>query len=339
MPAYHDSGFVVREPAWHGESTVLKDWPGTKEEARTLAGLDWEPVAMPAYYQVDTDLDGKPIYEEMPEYRRITRDDNLRITLAVTTDSYGTNLIPNAEMFECVEAFLRPSLAGTKVKFDTAGAAMQGAMVYVTVYLDEPWQAPGDSSPVYPYLVLLNRHDGKGAFKVAYVKLRVVCANTFNMADMQSEREGTGYSFRHTSNWREKVDEARNAINGARDDFQAFQELAVDLAAMKTTAMTRKEFVERFIPWPEGGEALISDRVRSNILEARGQWYGFLNGPTCEGVADTGWGLVQAAGEYLDHGRRYQNRGTYINRTLLRPEPLKGKAIKLAREVCGAAAS
>jgi hypothetical protein len=46
--------------------------------------------------------------------------------------------------------------------------------------------------------------------------------------------------------------------------------------------------------------------------------------------------LVQAAGEYLDHVRRYRNCDSHITRTLLKPEPLKAKAVQLAREVIGA---
>ena len=40
MGHYFDSGFFVREPAWHGLGAVLPDWPGTFEEARELSGRD-----------------------------------------------------------------------------------------------------------------------------------------------------------------------------------------------------------------------------------------------------------------------------------------------------------
>jgi hypothetical protein len=41
---------------------------------------------------------------------------------------------------------------------------------------------------------------------------------------------------------------------------------------------------------------------------------------------------VQAAGEYLDHARTARTWETRLNRSLLRPEPLKHKALLLARE-------
>ena len=70
--------------------------------------------------------------------------------------------------------------------------------------------------------------------------------------------------------------------------------------------------------------------------EARSQIRAILDGKTCESIAYTAYGLVQAAGEYLDHVRRYRNRDSHITRTLLKPEPLKAKAVQLAREVIGA---
>src|SRR5215472_5475618 len=43
MPANVESMFSVREMPWHREGTVLADYPGDRDEARKLAGLDWDP--------------------------------------------------------------------------------------------------------------------------------------------------------------------------------------------------------------------------------------------------------------------------------------------------------
>jgi hypothetical protein len=82
----------------------------------------------------------------------------------------------------------------------------------------------------------------------------------------------------------------------------------------------------------------MSDKIVANVEEARKQIRAILDGKTCEGIAFTAYGLVQAAGEYLDHVRRYRNRDSHITRTLLKSEPLKAKTIELAREVVGAGA-
>jgi hypothetical protein len=46
--------------------------------------------------------------------------------------------------------------------------------------------------------------------------------------------------------------------------------------------------------------------------------------------------LIQAAGEYLDHGRTYRSRDSYVGRTLIRPKRLKVRAVKLAEAAANA---
>jgi hypothetical protein len=46
--------------------------------------------------------------------------------------------------------------------------------------------------------------------------------------------------------------------------------------------------------------------------------------------------LVQAAGEYLDNVRRAHSWESRLNRSLIRPEPLKHRALKLVREITAA---
>ena len=47
---------------------------------------------------------------------------------------------------------------------------------------------------------------------------------------------------------------------------------------------------------------------------------------------------MQAAGKYLDHVRTARSWETRLNRTLIRPEPLKHRALSLIRELAISAA-
>jgi len=78
----------------------------------------------------------------------------------------------------------------------------------------------------------------------------------------------------------------------------------------------------------------VSDRVRANIAEARRR-FDFIYGesPTTEKIRGTGYGLLMAATEYLDHVRDYNSRDTYLGRTLLRREPMKARALATIRRV------
>ena len=84
-------------------------------------------------------------------------------------------------------------------------------------------------------------------------------------------------------------------------------------------------------------QGLVTDRVTRNVEEARQALRFIFESKTTEQVAHTGYGLVQAAGEYLDHVRNARSWETRLNRTLIRPEPLKHRALSLIREVVTAA--
>ena len=117
---------------------------------------------------------------------------------------------------------------------------------------------------------------------------------------------------------------------------ESVQELAAELLAIPVTPAQRELFITGFIPKPP--EGLITDRVARNVDEARTALRMIFESKTAEHVADTAYGLVQAAGEYLDHVRTARTWETRLNRTLIRPEPLKHRALSLIRELAISAA-
>jgi phage/plasmid-like protein (TIGR03299 family) len=240
------------------------------------------------------------------------------------------SIIDHAEMGEIVEAVL----AQPSVKWETAGVLDGGRSVWCLALLDEPLTLPGDTSPTLPYLAITNRHDGTAACALRATAVRIVCANTFRAAELEGERTGATFSFIHKSSWRNRIDEARRAVTGARREMRRYSELAAELLAIPVTARQRELFITEFIPLPPDG--LITDRVARNVDEARKALRLLFDSPTNEQIAGTAYGLVQAAGEYLDHVRTARSWETRLNRTLIRPEPLKHRALTLVREVTNA---
>jgi len=330
MPANVDQMFSVREVPWHREGHVLDDYPQTWEEARILAGLDWEPVSEPVFALVGIDPEtGNPIYEPMGDYQRITRSDT-HATLSVMSDSY--QIINHSAFGDIFEAVLKQ----TNIKAETGGCLDGGRKVWMLVKLDEPILLPGDTSVTMPYLGLTSRHDGKGGTTLRATAIRIVCQNTFNAAEMEGERTGSVFTFVHRGKWQERVADARAAVMGARDDLARYVEIAHNLLDVKITKLQAGIFVTEFIPAPPKG--LATERVMANVEQARTKLREILASPTVEGagIAGTAYGLVQAAGEYLDHVRTARTWETRLNRTLIRPEPLKHSAVKLALEVAKA---
>jgi phage/plasmid-like protein (TIGR03299 family) len=327
MPANVESMFSVRQMPWHREGTILDGYPGTWAEARILAGLDWDPVTTDVYAVAGINPDGTEHYEPVDGWKAISRSDTGAV-LSVNKDTY--TVIDHGEMGEIVEAVL----AQPNVKWETAGVLDEGRSVWCLALLDEPVQMLGDDSPTLPYLAITNRHDGTAACALRATAVRIVCANTFRAAELEGERTGATFSFIHRSSWRSRIEEARRAVTGAKAEIRRYQELASELLAIPITPKQRELFVTEFIPMPPTG--LVTDRVARNVEEARQALRLIFESKTTEQVADTGYGLVQAAGEYLDHVRNARSWETRLNRTLIRPEPLKHRALSLVREVIAA---
>lgn len=354
MPAYFETGFSVRQPMWHGLGNVLDEYPADWNEARRLAGLEWEPtyldlfvprmvedaVAVPAgsiavgggrLEQQNEHLvtQGRQLVHVPVEgHRAIARDDTLDV-LATPTDSF--ELIYHSQMGELLEAYTEAwRKAGATVKFETAGSLRGGRMVWALVYLDEPIEVPGDDSPTYPFAALTNYHDGSGACRLIPTNVRIVCWNTWRMAEAEGERSRDAITIRHAGNVSERVESAKAALGGMRDESKAWQVLASDLAAINVSDALVRTFVDEFIPVPENA----SERTRSSRVERQQTFLRLYEGsPTTDGVRGTAYGLVQAAGEYLDHLRPFRSRDTYLSRTMFQPEPVKGGVIRLVREL------
>src|SRR4029079_7651098 len=137
---------------------------------------------------------------------------------------------------------------------------------------------------------------------------------TFRAAELEGERTGTTFSFIHKASWRTRIEDARKAVNGARDERARYAELAAELLAIRITPAQRELFITEFIPKPPDG--LITDRVARNVDEARKALRLRFDCPTTAPVAHTAYGLIQASGEYLDHVRNSRSWETKLSRTL-----------------------
>lgn len=324
MPAYFDTGFCVRTPSWHGQETLLDQAPRTWAEARKYAGMEWEPAEGHVYEVDGINPDGTPHFAPIDGYKRIYRDDTMA-TLAVTNETYSR--ISHEEMGQVLEEIMRTP----DVTYETGGVLEGGRKVWALAQLGDPVTIPGDSSMTLPYLSVTNRHDGRGSFAVQATAVRIVCANTWHSAELEGEKTGTVYSFRHTANWRDRIEEAREAVTAARKSINMYYEMAEELLTVRVTPVQAKLFVGEFFPMPPAGMA--SDRVIGNVERSRQALLDIMASETTQPVAHTAYGLVQAAGEYMDHVRTSKSWETKLNRTLLSPERFKYRAVKLARQV------
>jgi len=348
-----------RRMPWQQDKEPHDDYPQTFAEARKRAGLMWDPVGIPAVMRVygDPELrnrfreivirsaaqplratidDLMDLYQEsvIPdrEYRRIARSDT-RKSLSYQRDSY--NIIPNLAFGQIIDGLIEAG--GGKVTLVAGGPLAGGRKVWMTVRLEEPWQIPGDSSLTFPYLVITSSHDGHASCAARLTTIRVICANMFSAAEAEGRKTGLAYSFSHRGDYRRHLEEAREALLYGRAQFRNFTQAMGSLAGIKVTPGQESLFIREFIPVPPG-DGIVSDRTAKNIQEAREAILMILQSPTVggAGLRGTAAGLVQAAGEYLDHVRTARTPASRLDRSFIRPQPRgihsKQRAVQLARE-------
>lgn len=329
MSHQFDTGmFSQNKPAWHGLGNVIADWPGSWKEARKLGGLDWEPISSPVYEQaaVMNDEGVSVSYSEIGDWHAVTRSDN-RDLLSIQQKTY--KIITNTAFGEVIEEVM--GLTDTNIKFETVCSLYGGRVVLTTVYLDDPVSIDGDPSATYQYLVFISRHDGQGGLRVIFTNVRVVCANTLSMAEQEGNAKGSSYVIRHTENWAARVKDLRNVVTVALANQTAWVELANRLNAKTLPATATKRYLLKFIP--ESTD--MTELQYRNVFRSREEIRAVLNSPTCAEINKTAYGLLMATTEWADHVRRSQTLDAAVSRSLLRSEPYKVRAVRIAKELAG----
>ena len=333
-----DSMYSVREVPWHGLGVVLPEYP-TREEAQEIAH-PWEPITTRLFTE-EPSFETRPVagedgslieepstyYDPVTGWQAVQRSDTGSV-IGVVSDTYQT--VSNDEMWDIAEA-LEGESSGD-VMFETAGSLNGGSQVWILIRMKRPLTVKGDEeTATIPYFTLQNAHDGSASFRGMATVTRVVCQNTAQLADIEATKRGTSFTFRHTRNVRDRIDEARQVLTGWHESVDTYRMLSEHLVTERLMPSQVLDFVERFIPAPAPGTA--TDRVMNNVHEARAQWQGIYHSETNEGIRGTRWGLVQASVEYLNHARRAHSEETRFRRAFLTQDRLMQDAMRVAQAV------
>ena len=320
MTHYFESGFFVRERAWHGLGRVLDNAPDTRT-ALQLAGLDWHVNLQPVYARLDDGSvnDGNTI--ECKDHRAMVRDVHQRDG-SITSDCLGivgTRYVPlqNDESFRWFD----PLVADGSVELEAAGSVKGGRNVWILARIaGKPLQVGRMADDVASaYLLLSNSHDGTRSVTVAFTPIRVVCWNTLSAAHAQADKadKATVRKVRHTSGAGNTLASVRDTINLAQRDFSAkallWRELAsADIAPRLSHELARQ--VQRYARLVFGKSADVAKAKATGTVdelpEVRAEqhlWKLLHNGPGHESAGVSPFGLYMAATHYADHVNGHNN--------------------------------
>lgn len=306
-----DGAVYYGKPAWHGLGVVVDKAP-SPAEALQIAGLDWSVESAPIIARRervvlgDDGIPGRAV-DELPveSWRAQVRSDTGEV-LAVVGSGYRT--IQNRDLVSLIYETARAD----GVTVETMGSFRSGRVVYACAHLDTFQLGERDRSHVYA--LFTNAHDGTAALRVLPTSVRVVCANTHRAALGRREAQTLTVNLRHSSGIRDRLDEVRAVLKGARAVAEREREMAEALNARRMGDDDVKRFFvavweKLYGAIPSGTSLSRGDKGRrTRALEAISAWWSRLEGERAELDAPaSAWLAANAPAAWVEHERPTRN--------------------------------
>ena len=285
----------LREPAWHQLGTVFNEEVSTAEMLELAHLNDWdvrlEPVEIPDGFNSDK------------SYNYVTRtnpfDRSQNDVLGVVGERY--RILQNEELFDFGDALLHGG-----GRWETAGSIKGGRQVFGSLALERETvlDPSGVGDKVNTYLLVNTSHDGSIAIQASVTPVRVVCANTLNLAlgGGVGRHRGIKQSFkiRHTQTASGKIQAAREALGLANVYMDEFDKLAQEMIQQEISNDKFQDIIRLAYPEPEADKKGALAKW-SNKIDQIEQIY---VGPYNNTIAGTAWGALNALTERIDWHRQ-----------------------------------
>ena len=278
-----------REPAWHQLGTVFNEEVTTAKMLELAHLNNWnvrlEDVAIPDGFESDR------------SYSFVTRTNPFDTSKNDVLGVVGERYVPlqNEDLFDFGDMLLDGG------RWETAGSIKNGRQVFGSLALDRQTvlDPNGVSDKVNTYLLVNTSHDGSIAIQASITPVRVVCANTLNLALGNRGRRGSvkqSFKIRHTATASGKVQQAREALGLAHKYMDEFDKMA---QAMIETEVTKAQFdkvVEALYPKPEKDSKGSMKKWETKVDLLNAIYVGDYNNT----ISGTAWGVANALTERLD---------------------------------------
>jgi len=285
------------QPAWHKLGTVL-DHPMTSAEAIQVAHLDWTISKQSTYIRSN---DG---WHEVPQFKFVMRDDNHKV-LGIVSDNY--QLVQNVEAF----AFLDTLVEEGQIQYEAAMSLKEGRVVILLARMPGIDYITSDDQ-LKRYILLSLTHDGTAAIKFGPTSVRVVCANTYALAQQEGALRDVaartildrGIRVTHVGDVKAKLQAAKAAIDQANILFDHYADIAKQLAQKKWTDEQFQRFLDVMCPELQPYDPDYTEKrakaIQNTRAEIRTLYYNDEK-QQLDGIERTAWAAVCAVTEHIDH--------------------------------------
>jgi phage/plasmid-like protein (TIGR03299 family) len=291
------SFYSARVLPWHNLGQITKE-AKTSKEAIELAGLDFTVDKLKLTYE---------FYKNSPiprignvERFATVRMDNGNYLGGIVSKDY--QIIQNVEAFD----FLDSLITDGELTYETAGALGNGETIFISCKL--PGEILVGKDNIDKYLLLTLSHDGKSSAQMMFTPIRVVCNNTLSMALNSTKNK---ISIRHSSNYKDKLDEAKKVLVKSNEAFEQYQERFDYLAKMQLSETQVKKSLANIVLSKEELKMIADGNKFSNVVSTRktnmltDMMKSYNEGIGQDNILGTAWGVVNGLTNY------YQNVKTY----------------------------
>jgi phage/plasmid-like protein (TIGR03299 family) len=281
----------LRQPAWHGLGTVFTEEVSTKEMLDLAHLNDWnvrlEDVGIPEGFASDK------------SYSFVTRTNPFDRTQNDVLGVVGERYVPmqNEDLFDFGDLMLDGG-----GRWETAGSIKGGRQVFGSLALERETvlDPNGVGDKINTYLLINTSHDGSVAIQASITPVRVVCANTLNVAlSSVKGKKGIKQSFkiRHTATASGKVAQAREALGLANAYMDEFDIMAKEMIESEISKAKFDDLIALAYPAPTGEDKKGSyKKYQSKVDLLQAIYVGQYNNT----IAGTKWGAYNALTERLD---------------------------------------
>ena len=279
-----------REPAWHGLGTVFTEEKNTNEMLVAANLNNWnvrlEELTIPSTLTSDKN------------YQYVVRTNPTDKSQTDVLGIVGERYVPlqNEDLFSFGDNILDGG-----GRWETAGSIRGGRVVFGSLALERETvlDPNGVADVVKTYLLINTSHDGSVAIQASITPVRVVCANTLNVAlNTTRKKDGVKQSFkiRHTQTAEGKITVARQALGMANSYMDAFDKMAHAMISQEITAKQFNEIILAAYPKPDKDTKGALKKWENKVDVINDIYTGEFNGM----IAGNAWGAFNALTERLD---------------------------------------
>jgi len=293
---------TLREPAWHQLGTVFNEEVSTSKMLEMAHLNDWnvrlEEISIPDGFSSDKThyfvARTNPFQNEQTD------------VLGVVGERY--RVLQNEDLFEFADALLDGG-----GRWETAGSIKGGRQVFGSLALERDIviDETGVADKINSYLLVNTSHDGSIAIQASVTPVRVVCANTLNLAIGsgvgRNRNVKQSFKIRHTQTAQGKVQAAREALGIANAYLDQFSIMANELIQREIDQDKFVEILTTAYPAPEKESKQIAFTKWQNKIDTIEEIY---QSDTTNMISGTAWGALNAMTERIDWWRSARGGNT-----------------------------